>query len=159
MTRYFRPIKHLHDLCLYTNIQRTSNTSTTGTQFCTVEGGPSTMYFKHGTTRVYLNKILSDAFTQHRVQNPTHRYIFQSKSRQGHLKTRRLHDPFNELCTKAGVERPRAHPHTCRHTVAHVSLRCNNSFAHSSKFLGHKTINCTAVCLSSSNPLIKCSVA
>ena len=105
-------------------------------------------------TRVYLNAILSDALKKHRAQNQTSQYVFEAKSRKRHLTTRRLHDIFKELCKKAGVEGPHAHPHTCRHTVAHTLLQYDNSIAHISKFLGHKTINSTAVYLASSCPAV-----
>ena len=105
-------------------------------------------------TRVYLHKTLSEAFKRHKALSNSSMHVFPSR-KDTHLTTRRMHDIFKEICAKAGVHGVHTHPHTCRHTVAHMLLECNNSISHISKFLGHRTINSTAVYLSGSHPQLQ----
>ena len=70
-------------------------------------------------------------------------YLFPGRTRGSHLSTETIRTNFVRMCHACGIEGPEAHPHSLRHTNAHLLLECGNSAETVSKLLNHSSVSTT----------------
>lgn len=69
-------------------------------------------------------------------------YLFPGQ-RGGELSTNRIREIIKQLSKRAGVEGPHVHPHSFRHTFAHMLLECGNNIESIARMLGHTSSKTT----------------
>jgi len=71
-------------------------------------------------------------------------FLFPSKGGiSGHISTNTLRFAFRKMCVAAGLEGKHLHPHSLRHSFAHILLEVGNSVDNISKLLGHTNTETT----------------
>lgn len=69
-------------------------------------------------------------------------YLFPSRNGEC-LTTNTIYTIIKRICKNAGVEGPHVHPHSFRHTYAHMLLECGNSVENVARMLGHSSTSTT----------------
>ena len=71
-------------------------------------------------------------------------YLFPSKGGvDAHISTNTLRSAFGKMCRRAGLEGEHLHPHSLRHSFAHILLEVGNDVDKISKLLGHSSSEVT----------------
>jgi hypothetical protein len=70
-------------------------------------------------------------------------YLFPGRGKTGHVTTAHVRTIFNGVCSRAGLEGPHLHPHSLRHSYAHILLESGNDVNTVSKLLGHANTSTT----------------
>lgn len=70
-------------------------------------------------------------------------YLFPGMASGTHISTETIRARFADVCKRAGIEGPQCHPHSLRHTHAHMLLECGNSVEAVSKCLNHSSVKVT----------------
>lgn len=86
---------------------------------------------------LHMHTSLLSAFEAHGSQRGP--YVFPSRRGQAHLTARHMRTLFYQLASRAGLQGPHVHPHTCRHTVVQRLWYAGNSLDRIARFLGHES--------------------
>ena len=71
-------------------------------------------------------------------------YLFPSKGgAEEYISTNTLRHSFNRMCERAGIGGKHLHPHSLRHSYAHILLEVGNDADKISKLLGHNSTDVT----------------
>jgi integrase/recombinase XerD len=90
-----------------------------------------------------VRNLMYDWIVNHRPADPSP-YVFpgQSASR-GHMTTATIRNMFHGWCKAAGLTGKEFHPHSLRHSYAHILLESDNSVDVVSKLLNHSSTKVT----------------
>lgn len=69
-------------------------------------------------------------------------YLFPSRNGEC-LTTNTVYTIVKRMCKNAGIVGPHTHPHSFRHTYAHMLLECGNSVENVARMLGHSSVSTT----------------
>lgn len=64
-------------------------------------------------------------------------FLFPGRGKTGHLTPAHIRKRFKDVCWRAGLDGPHLHPHSLRHSYAHILLETGNDVHTISKLLGH----------------------
>jgi len=70
-------------------------------------------------------------------------YLFPSSKINDHISTASVRYMIKKLASDAGINGTHAHPHSLRHSYAHILLDCGNDPSTVSKLLGHANVSTT----------------
>ena len=90
----------------------------------------------------HLKKLLWEWIAVKRKYVFENDYLFPSRN-GGCLRTNTVYIIIKRLCKEAGIDGPHAHPHSFRHTYAHMLLECGNSVENVARLLGHSSTSTT----------------
>ena len=88
-----------------------------------------------------VKKAMYDYISEDRLDNSE--YLFPSNRTSGHISTSMVRSMIKRAGKKAGIEGDHLHPHSLRHSYAHILLDCGNEPAVVSKLLGHANVATT----------------
>jgi integrase len=86
-------------------------------------------------------QMLYQYIESERISNSV--YLFPSKKSNTHVTTASIRYMIKVVAKKAGVEGVHVHPHSLRHSYAHILLDCGNDASVVSKLLGHADVSTT----------------
>lgn len=103
---------------------------------------------RNGTTTEKGNKVVPFPLTKQVQQLILHwlqklrpaspsPYLFPARIGSGPISTQTIRDDFKAVCKEAGLQGPEFHPHSLRHTFAHMLLNHGNALDVVSKCLNH----------------------
>ena len=85
-----------------------------------------------------------ETWVKHHRPSSSSRYLFPGRRGvDGHITTHTLRNSFRGMCRRAGLEGPHLHPHSIRHSYAHILLELGNDVDKVAKMLGHANSNTT----------------
>lgn len=84
----------------------------------------------------HVKEMLWEWIVNKRPYSLDNQYLFTGR-KGGSLSTNRVRNIIKEIAKKCGIEGVHVHPHSFRHTYAHMLLECGNSIENISKLLGH----------------------
>jgi integrase len=86
-------------------------------------------------------QLLYQYIESERISNSV--YLFPSKKSDTHVTTASIRYMIKAVAKKSGVEGSHVHPHSLRHSYAHILLDCGNDASVVSKLLGHANVSTT----------------
>ena len=90
----------------------------------------------------HLKKLLWEWIAIKRKYVAQNDYLFPSRNGEC-LTTGTVYTIIKKICKSAGIEGPHVHPHSFRHTYAHMLLECGNSVENVARLLGHSSSSTT----------------
>jgi hypothetical protein len=90
----------------------------------------------------HLKKLLWEWIAVKRKYMFENDYLFPSRNGEC-LTTNTVYTIIKRICKSVGIEGPHVHPHSFRHTYAHMLLECGNSVENVARMLGHSSASTT----------------